>query len=314
MTPALKVQAAGLLTTVQDLGRPNAIASGVQSGGAMDRFAHSAANLLVGNDPGRATLECTLTGPSLVADHACLIAFAGGDFDPHINGSPAPMWTGVFLGEGDRLTFGPKRAGARMYIAVAGGFEADRWLASLSTNLMAARGGLHGRPLKSGDVLAIAGETNTPAVAGRRLAEQLRPDYSDHILHAIPGPHVRRLNPEGRALLFEAPFTVSPNADRMGYRLDGPQLVTSGDELLSFGLVSGAVQVPHNGQPILLMADHQTAGGYPVVATVVSAALPVAAQLLPGDELRFAEITAERARKMRELLDTALDTLRSPGP
>jgi biotin-dependent carboxylase-like uncharacterized protein len=314
VTPVLRVQTPGLLTTVQDLGRPNAISAGVQSGGAMDRFAHSAANLLVGNDPGLATLECTLIGPSLVAEHACLIAFAGAELDPHINGAPAPMWTGVLLGEGDRLTFGPERDGARMYIAVAGGVEADRWLGSLSTNLMAARGGMRGQPLRSGDVIAIAGEPKIPAVAGRSLAQQLRPDYSDHILHAIPGPHVKRLTPEGRALLFGAPFNVSRDADRMGYRLDGPRLVTSGDELLSFGLVSGAVQVSHNGQPIILMADHQTAGGYPVVATVVSAALPIAAQLLPGDELRFEEMTIERARKMRDGLAAALDTLRSAGP
>lgn len=314
MTPALRVDEPGLLTTVQDLGRPNAVSAGVQSGGAMDRFAHSAANVLVGNDPGRATLECTFSGPSLVAEHACLVAFAGADFDPHVNGSPAPMWTGVFLGGGDRLTFGPKRSGGRMYIAVAGGVEADRWLGSLSTNLLVARGGIQGRSLKPGDVIATADQPKNSAVAGRRLAEHLRPDYSDHVLHAIPGPHVKRLSPEGRGLLFGAPFKVSHHADRMGYRLDGPQLATSGDELLSFGLVSGAVQVPHNGQPIILMADNQTAGGYPVVATVVSAALPIAAQLLPGDELHFAEVTVERARKMREHLAAALNTLRSEGP
>jgi allophanate hydrolase subunit 2 len=142
------------------------------------------------------------------------------------------------------------------------------------------------------------------------MAEQLRPDYDDRTLQAIAGPHIKRLSPEGRGLLFEATYMVSRDADRMGYRLEGPQLVTSGEELLSFGLVSGAVQVPHNGQPILLMADYQTAGGYPVVATVVSAALPIAAQLLPGDELRIVEIDVERAREMRQSLERGLDSLR----
>jgi antagonist of KipI len=312
VTTILHVRAPGLFTTVQDLGRPNAIGAGVPSGGAMDRFAHSAANLLVGNEPGQATLECTLTGPHLVAEHACLIAITGADFDPLVNGAPVPAWTGVFLGAGDRLNFGTRRSGARIYIAVAGGIEADRWLGSRSTNLMAGRGGMRGRPLKSGDELTVAGEPRKPAVSGRRVAEQLRPQYDDHTLHAIPGPHIKRLNPDGRGLIFEVPYRVSREADRMGYRLDGPRLVTAGEELLSFGLVSGAVQVPHNGQPILLMADHQTAGGYPVVATVVSADLPTAAQLQPGDDLRFAQITVERAHQMRKALESALMALRYP--
>jgi antagonist of KipI len=311
MTAVLHVEAPGLFTTVQDLGRPNAISAGVPPGGAMDRFAHKAANLLVGNEPGVATLECTFSGPQLIADHACLIAISGADFDPVVNGAPAPMWTSIFLGAGDRLAFGARRAGARMYIGIAGGVEADRWLGSLSTNLMAARGGLHGRPIKSGDVLTVAGKATKPAVAGRQVDARQRPDYADHTLHAIAGPHVKRLNPESRALVFGAPYRVSRDADRMGYRLEGPSLIASGDELLSFGLVAGAVQLPHSGQPILLMADHQTAGGYPVVATVVSASLPVAAQLLPGDELRLAEVTIERAQKMRKVLESALDSLRS---
>jgi antagonist of KipI len=310
VTPVLRVKEPGLFTTVQDLGRPNAISAGVQSGGAMDRFAHSASNLLVGNDPGLATLECTLTGPNLIAESTCLVAITGADFDPRVNGAPAPTWTSIFLGAGDRLTFSGRRTGARMYIAVAGGVAADRWLGSLSTNVMAARGGKQGRSLKAGDTITVAGEARKPAVSGRRVPEQLRPAYDDHTLPAIAGPHLKRLNPESRGFLFQAPYRVSRDADRMGYRLEGPQLATSGEELLSFGLVPGAVQLPHSGQPILLMADHQTAGGYPVVATVVSAALPIAAQLLPGDELRFAEITAERAQKLRKTLASALESLR----
>jgi allophanate hydrolase subunit 2 len=142
------------------------------------------------------------------------------------------------------------------------------------------------------------------------MIEELRPDYADHTLQAIAGPHVDRLDAEHRRLLFEAQFTVSRHADRMGYRLEGPRLATSGEELLSFGLVPGAVQLPHNGHPILLMADHQTAGGYPVVATVVTASLPIAAQLLPGDVVRFAEVTAERAGQMQSRLAGALESLR----
>jgi antagonist of KipI len=310
MTAVLHVREPGLFTTIQDLGRPGAVSAGVQPGGAMDRFAHAAANLLVGNEPAHATLECTFSGPQLIAERACLISIAGADFDPRVNGAPVPTWTSLFLGAGDSLTFGARRSGARTYIAVAGGIEADRWLGSLSTNVMAARGGKQGRQLRSGDTISIAGEARKPAVSGRRVPEGLRPAYGVHTLHAVAGPHVRRLTSESRGLLFDATYRLSRDADRMGYRLEGPQLVISGDELLSFGLVPGAVQVPQSGQPILLMADHQTAGGYPVVATVVSASLPVAAQLLPGDELRFAEATIERANAMRKALEAALSSLR----
>jgi antagonist of KipI len=310
--PTLRVEKPGVLTTVQDLGRPNAISAGVQAGGAMDRFAHSAANLLVGNDAGLATLECTLTGPALVAEQVCLIAIAGADFDPRVNGAPAPPRTSHLLRPGDRLTFAGRREGARMYISVAGGFEADQWLGSLSTNLMAGRGGKDGRPLKADDILSVAREAREPRVAGRRVPEQLRPEYGNHTLHVIAGPHLKRLDAESRRLLFEATYTVGRDSDRMGYRLDGPQLIAAGDELLSFGLVAGVVQLPPSGQPILLMADHQTVGGYPVVATVVSSSLPIAAQLLPGDELRLAEIAPERAQKMRRTLAGALQSLREP--
>ena len=311
MSHVLRVEEPGLSTTVQDLGRPNAINAGVPPGGAMDRFAHSAANLLVGNDAGNATLECSLSGPHLVALHSCRIAITGADLDPHINGTPVSTWTGVFLGRGDRLEFGHRRAGARADIPVAGGIAGVRWLGSLSTNAMAVRGGLHGRPLKVGDLIDIAGEPSRPTISGRRMPEHLRPDYAARTLHAIAGPHIKRVGAEGRRLLFGAPFRVTKDADRMGYRLEGPSLAASGDDLLSFGLIAGAVQVPVGGQPILLMADHQTAGGYPVVATVVTAALPIAAQLLPGDELRFEEVTLERARQMRNALSTALGSLRA---
>jgi antagonist of KipI len=306
MTAVLRVVEPGLFMTVQDLGRPNAISAGVPPGGAMDRFAHRAANLLVGNPEGDAGLECTLTGPTLLAMHSCLVAITGADFDPRVNGQAVPGWTGIFLGQGDRLTFGARRLGGRAYIAVAGGIQGDRWLGSFSTYLIAARGGIHGRNLKAGDEISVAREAARPAVSGRQLPERLRPRYEDHTLFAIAGPHIRRLDADSRAALFGAAFKVSREADRMGYRLDGPRLATSGDELLSFGLTAGAVQVPRGGQPILLMADHQTAGGYPVVATVVSASMPIAAQLLPGDELRFAEVTLERAHQMRLSLASAL--------
>lgn len=311
MNDTLLVEKPGLFTTIQDLGRPNSMPAGVPTGGAMDRFAHRAANLLTGNDEGAATLECTLSGPVLVALRPCVIAITGADFDPRVNREPVPMWTSVFLSEGDELSFAGRRWGARAYIAVAGGIAGDRWLGSLSTSLLVARGGMHGRVLAAGDMIAVTAVPATPAISGRHMNPGDRPDYADHTLPAIAGPHVRRLGSEGRKAFFGSAFEVSRDADRMGYRLQGPVLEVSGDELLSFGLVAGAVQMPRSGQPILLMADHQTAGGYPVVATLASAAMPVAAQLLPGDELKFADVSIETALRMRAAQLGALDSLKS---
>ena len=309
MSELLRVVEPGLLSTVQDLGRPHAVASGVPPGGAMDRFAHTAANLLVGNDRGAATIECTLRGPRLVASSACVVAVTGGDFDVRLNGVNAPMWTSLPLAEGDELNIGPRSSGARAYVAVAGGVAGDRWLGSLSTNLMARRGGVNGRALVAGDVISAASTPASTPVARTSLAPELRPDYRDHVLRAVPGPHFDRLTAEGVAAFSGSAFTLTPDSDRMGYRLSGPRLEAEGDELLSFGLVAGAVQLPAGGSLILLMADYQTAGGYPVIAVVVSASLPVAAQLVPGDEVRFALVDLETALQLRSEQRAALASL-----
>jgi antagonist of KipI len=215
-----------------------------------------------------------------------------------------PMWTAVSLEAGAELKVGRSRSGARGYLAVAGGVTGDRWLGSMSTNLMAARGGLQGRALRAGDVVS-AGEPAWQPAAGRSLPESRRPRYLDHTLHVIPGPHASLLS----STFLGAAYTVGLDSNRMGYRLDGPRLETGGEEVLSFGLVAGAVQLPSGGRPILLMADHQTAGGYPVIATVVSASMPVAAQLAPGDELTFVETTLEAALERRRAQRVALDSL-----
>ena len=313
MSELLRVVEPGLLSTVQDLGRPHAAASGVPPGGAMDRFAHTAANLLVGNDRGAATIECTLRGPRLVASSACVVAITGGDFDVRLNGEGVPMWTSVSLAQGAELNVGPRRSGARAYVALAGGVAGDRWLGSLSTNLMARRGGLGGRALVVGDVISCASTPAGARMAGKSLVPELRPDYRDHALRAVAGPHFDRLTAAGATAFSGSSFTLTPDSDRMGYRLSGPRLEAQGDELLSFGLVAGAVQLPAGGSPILLMADYQTAGGYPVIAVVVSASMPVAAQLVPGDEVRFALVDLETALQLRSEQRAALASLTHPG-
>jgi len=310
MTAVLRVVKPGLLTTIQDLGRPGAIAGGVPPGGAMDRLAHRAANLLAGNPAGDATLECTLVGPSLVAERSCVIAIAGGDLSPKVGGRDAPMWTAFTLAEGETLSFAGRRAGARAYLAVAGGFEAGRWLGSRSTYLLARRGGIEGRALAEGDMLERAVDRDVEP--GRSLEESLRPDYTRRVLRAMAGPQIRRLDTASRRAFFGEAWTVSTQSDRMGARLEGPELAMSGEDVLTFGLVAGAIQVPRSGQPILLLADHQTAGGYPVVATVVSASMPIAGQLAPGDDVRFELITATQARALRVEQAQRLASLSAP--
>jgi antagonist of KipI len=309
--PVLHVDEPGMFTTIQDLGRPGRGAAGVPLGGAIDRFALAAANLLVGNPDGAAALECALSGPALTAQRSCLVAVTGADFGATLNGVPMPAWTGVFLSEGDRLAFEGRRSGARVYVAIAGGVEAERWLGSASTYVLVGRGGVHGRPLQAGDELAVAAPEPRPVVVGRCLPDGLRPAYTaEPELAAVPGPHVRLLATASRRKFHQERWTVSRDADRMGYRLEGDVLEVRSEELVSFGLAMGCVQVPPAGQPILLMADHQTAGGYPVVAGVARCDLPLAAQLLPGEHLRFREVTVEAAQEEWRRMRAALETLR----
>jgi antagonist of KipI len=306
MTVAFRVEKSGVFVTLQDLGRPHHRSSGVSVGGAMDRFALIAANRLVGNDSGAGCLEIVLSGLSLVAETRCLIAITGGDLEPKINGQPAPDWTSIQVARGDSLTFGSRRHGARAYLAVAGGFDGQRWLGSVSTYLLIGRGGICGRALKVGDALSLAAQPAKPLVSGRHLAQAWRPAYSNSNstdLAVVPGPQFNRVAPGSRKLFFDQEYEISRDSDRLGYRLAGDHLEIRGPELLSFGLTFGCVQLPPSGQPILLMADHQTAGGYPVVACVPRSDLPLAAQLLPGDKLRFRRSSVEASQqRWRELM------------
>lgn len=316
----------GQLATVQDDGRIGHQQEGIPVAGPMDRLALRVANLLVGNDVGTAVLECTLVGPTVRFDEHALIALTGGDLAVTAGSVPLPLWRPICIPAGTVVSAMAAVRGCRGYIGIAGGIDVPPVLGSRSTYVRASLGGMDGRPLRRGDRVPIG----TPTELGRRIADavaggrgrdrvtiahwgtatSLLPRYtSAPVIRVLEGEHTHLLTPESAQQLWNAEFRVGAQSDRMGYRLEGPMLPTSGDELLSFGLVSGAVQVPRNGQPILLMADCQTAGGYPVVATVVSASLPVAAQLLPGDEVRFAEVTPERAGQMRHALDRALATL-----
>ncbi len=285
----ITVTRAGMLTTVQDLGRAGHRAAGVPLSGAMDPLALRIVNLLVGNPENAAALEFTLRGPELEFSAETIIAVGGGEF------GAVPLWQPVTVPAGGRLALGAVRTGCRGYLAIAGGFAVAPVLGSRSTFLRAAIGGHEGRALRDGDVLHAP--TVARHVVGRwHIDERILPAYS-------PAPVARVVHgaqaEEFGAAFFTEAFSVSPKSDRMGVRLMGPSLARAGmAELISSTVVPGTVQVPPDGRPIILMADAQTIGGYPQIAHVISVDLPLVAQLKPGDTVRFHEVTLAEAHEL----------------
>ncbi|MDC8449459.1 MAG: biotin-dependent carboxyltransferase family protein [Nitrospira sp.] len=309
----------GWLTTVQDLGRYGYQQYGVPAAGAMDRFSAIVGNRLVGNSDQAAMLELTLKGPELQFGRDTVIAITGADLSPTINGSTVPLWQSILVPYGSRLSFGKQRTGSRAYLAIAGGIDVPLVLGSRSTHCASETGGFQGRPLKPGDILLCGRNSGELAdrLIGKRLPDRLLPRYERSIpLRIIPGPQQDFFVKQSLATLTEVTYTVSPQSDRMGYRLSGPKVVHKGSmQFISDGTVMGALQVPPDGQPILLMADRQTTGGYPKIAVVISADLPLAAQLAPSDNITFAPCiiaVAQRALRMhRTQLDAALPPINS---
>jgi antagonist of KipI len=305
----------GLQTSVQDLGRPGFQQYGVVAGGAMDPYAHRVANLLVGNSENCATIEAALAGPSIRFETDSLIALAGGDLSPSIDGEPVPMWRPVAVKAGAVLSFGMAVSGCRVYVAVAGGIEVPEVMGSRSTYTKARIGGLDGRCLEKGDRLPVGNPSihakqwtaTVLSKAGHKqfcaadwsVSDDLIPLYGKEAeIRMMRGPQHHWFDEESLAAFFGGIFTVSSESDRMGYRLKGDTLrLSEPRELLSEGVVAGAVQVPSGGSPILLMADRQTTGGYPKIGQAAAVDLPIVAQMQPGAKLRFREVSVEEAQQ-----------------
>ncbi len=307
----IEILTSGPLLTVQDLGRPAARRFGVPQGGAMDSFALAAANVLLGNPPTAAGLELTAGGASLRITQATRLALTGADLGASLDGRPLPLWTALRVNAGQIVHLTGRRTawGARAYLALAGGIDISPVLGSRATELASAFGGLDGRPLRPGDHLPLgiaAPATLPPAGSFWPLAQ--RPAYTaTPTLRIVPGPHTACLASADLAQFHTATWRVSPTSNRMGYRLVGPHLTYARPcNLPSLGVVPGVVQLPPDGLPILLMADAQTTGGYPVLGTLISADLPLAAQLLPGDSLRFCPVSLDQALVLRQVQATAL--------
>lgn len=302
----LTVVKPGLLTTVQDLGRWSHQAEGVPVAGPMDVFSHRLANHLVGNAPEAATLEVTLIGPEITIDAETMLAVAGADFDLTCDGAAVGVGATFAARPGQTLRFGRRRLGARAYLAVAGGgVLTDPVLGSRSTHLVSHMGGLAGRALAAGDELPVAPRATSAPNRARGLT---LPTGGRARLRVLPGPQEDWFTDETWRALTTVSFRISPRSNRMGYRLEGPPLVRARTtELISEPMAIGAIQVPAAGEPILLMADHQTTGGYPRIGHVVSADLCLAGQLAPGDFIAFercthAEAVAALIARERELM------------
>lgn len=287
----------GILDTIQDLGRHGQGSFGINPGGAMDRLAAKLANVLIGNQVNEAVLEIHYPGPQILFEQDALITITGADFTAGLNDDPLPSWKPVLIRKNTVLQFPLLRKGARAYLAVQGGFCLDKWLNSYSTNLKAGVGGWKGRRLEKGDELFFReGRCMISNLFKSENNFQLLPwsaniheFYKDpHEICFIPGHEWYELTPQSKEDLTGTNFTIQPSSDRMGYQVKGELLhLEHKKEMVSCAVGFGTMQLLPNGQLVVLMADHQTAGGYPRIGHIISTHLPKLAQLNPGDNMQF---------------------------
>jgi antagonist of KipI len=305
---SLHVIKPGLLTSIQDLGRKGFQQHGVIVSGAMDAHSLRIANMLVGNEEGEAALEITLMGPTIKVEKNCLISITGGNLSPTIDNKVVPMWRPILVKSGSMLRFNGCKSGCRAYLAVAGGLAIHEVMGSKSTYLRAGIGGYMGRALKADDVL----EFNEPSkILGDRafkgsfsfpkwfVNEKEFMPGGKPLIRFIDGSQNEYFTDFSKDSFVAGAFKVSNQSDRMGYRLSGPTLeLKDNGELLSEAVTNGSVQVPPDGNPIILLADSQTTGGYPKIAQVITADLPSIAQVKPGESLQFSRVTLKEAERL----------------
>jgi antagonist of KipI len=302
----IRILDAGPQTTVQDAGRTGQLRYGIPPSGPVDRVAFVLANRLVGNPDGAAALECTLIGPRFEAEADCAVAVTGADMPVSVNGMEAPRWATLALRAGDVVKLGPARAGVRGYVALAGGLDVPLVMGSRATYLRGRLGGLHGRALRKDDRLrALA----APMPRARRVDPRAIPDYGgEPTLRVVLGPQADRFTREGIGALLGSSYEMLPQSDRMGARLRGPRIAhTRGHDIISDGIALGSIQVPGDGQPIVLLVDRQSTGGYTKVATVCSFDIGRIGQVKPGQSVRFRAVTVDEAHRLLRDRNASLD-------
>jgi biotin-dependent carboxylase-like uncharacterized protein len=310
MTPALRVLAAGFLTTVQDLGRAGFGHLGVPRSGAADPFSARLANRLAGNGDEAAVLELTLSGPRLEALEDFSLALAGAEMVALRNGQPLAPERSHLIRRGEIIEFGSATSGLRTYIAFSGGIDVPEVLASRSTLLSSGFGGLEGRPLRNGDVLSLAG-AGRPA-RREASAEAIRPPEGP--LRVLPGPQADSFSPAVLEKFYRTAFRVSSESNRAGLRLEGERVPLSGEaEIAPEGVVTGAIQVPKGGAPIILMPDGPVTGSYPKLGAVISADWRRLGQLRPGESVKFERVAESDAANALREEEEKLDSVRETG-
>ena len=295
---AILVQAPGLFTTVQDLGREGFGQMGVSASGAADPISLRIGNRLVRNADGAAAVEMTLIGGAFTFERAAVIAVTGADFGPSFDGIPLTMWTSIEIQKGQTVTLGPSRSGARAYLCVQGGIAVEPFLGSASTHVLSGLGGFEGRALCRGDRLDL-GACNSlfrKRSLSPKVLERLQPRKT---VRVTDGPQGDWFANSSWKMLCENAFRVAEQSNRMGIRLEGtPIPINASREMITEGVSLGAIQVPPSGLPIILFVEQQTTGGYPKIATVISADLHSLGQLRPRDAIRFERIAMSEARSL----------------
>ncbi len=298
----------GLLGTIQDMGRYGYGSLGINCGGAMDRYAAQVANMLVGNDVHEAVMELHFPGPQLLFEQNALISITGAHFTPTLNDEPLPLWQPMLIRKNTILHFPKFEHGARCYIAIHGGFNIEPWLGSYSTNLKAMVGGYHGRKFEKGDELTANENTiyfaalmkeGKDAVTLKWRADIMNVYQYPHEVFFIEGNEFNNLTRQSASDFLESNFIIHPFSDRMGYQVKGPELeMKEKTELVSASVSFGTIQLLPGGEIVILMADHQTTGGYPRLGHVITAHLPKLAQLRPSDCIQFKKITIDKAEEL----------------
>ncbi len=293
----------GPRTTIQDSGRFGYQDSGFAPSGYMDRVAAKMANVLVGNKDSEAILEFCLIGPILWFDESVNLAVCGGDFRIEIGSKSYPAVTCVHVPAGATVKIATGKRGIYGTLAVGGGLDVPEIMGSRSTNLRCQVGGLHGRALKAGDVIAVRNPSNGRKdyswrwMPERRIIAMEDPDITK--IRVIPGPQEDMFTEEGIRTFYESTYHITSHSDRMGYRLTGPKVeARNGYDILSDGIVNGSIQISGTGEPIVMMADRQTTGGYAKIASVINADIPIFAQLRPGQAVQFERCTVQEAQRL----------------
>ncbi len=311
---SIKFLTAGILTTIQDLGRNGERSSGINPGGAMDKIALRLTNILLGNDENEAALEIHFPAPKILFEESALIVLGGADFDAEIDGNKVSTWQTIWVEKGQTLSFTEKLKGNRLYLGIKGGFQVEDWLNSKSTNLKAKLGGFEGRQLQKNDVIKFKSESpDYKPHKPLKLSKYFAPYYpSFPKIRIIEGAEFNLLTALSLQDFFKRTFTISQDSDRMGFRLNGQPLhLMNEKELVSSCVTFGTIQLLPTGQMIVLMADHQTTGGYPRIGNVISQDLQFLAQLGANDKVCFETISIEDAEKLELEFEHELNILKT---